>query len=71
MSKTFFITGVSTGLGRAFAHGALQAGHTVVGTVRKTADLAPFEAWGARAHGRILDVTDHAAVVDTVAPSTS
>ncbi len=67
MPKTFFITGVSTGLGRAFAHGALQAGHTVVGTVRKTADLAPFEALGANAHGRILDVTDHAAVVDTVA----
>ncbi|MDX1871704.1 oxidoreductase [Mycolicibacterium sp. 120266] len=67
MPKTFFITGVSTGLGRAFAHGALQVGHTVVGTVRKTADLAPFEALGANAHGRILDVTDHAAVVDTVA----
>lgn len=67
MPKTFFITGVSTGLGRAFAHGALQAGHTVVGTVRKFADLAPFEALGANAHGRILDVTDHAAVVDTVA----
>lgn len=67
MPKTFFITGVSTGLGRAFAHGALQAGHTVVGTVRKSADLAPFEALGANAHGRILDVTDHAAVVDTVA----
>ncbi|MCX2710614.1 oxidoreductase [Mycolicibacterium sp. J2] len=67
MPKTFFITGVSTGLGRAFAHGALQAGHTVVGTVRKSADLAPFEALGANAHGRILDVTDHAAVVETVA----
>lgn len=67
MPKTFFITGVSTGLGRAFAHGALQAGHTVVGTVRTSADLAPFEALGANAHGRILDVTDHAAVVETVA----
>ncbi|WP_374022444.1 oxidoreductase [Mycobacterium sp. HNNTM2301] len=67
MPKTFFITGVSTGLGRAFAHGALQAGHTVLGTVRKTGDLGPFEALGAKAHGRILDVTDHAAVIDTVA----
>lgn len=67
MPKTFFITGVSSGLGRAFAHGALEAGHTVIGTVRKTADLAPFEALDAKAHGRILDVTDHAAVIDDVA----
>nr|WP_237072087.1 SDR family NAD(P)-dependent oxidoreductase [Mycobacterium avium] len=67
MPKTFFITGVSSGLGRALAHGALEAGHTVIGTVRKTADLAPFEALDAKAHGRILDVTDHAAVIDTVA----
>jgi hypothetical protein len=29
-------TGVSSGLGRAFAQGALDAGHTVVGTVRRT-----------------------------------
>jgi NAD(P)-dependent dehydrogenase (short-subunit alcohol dehydrogenase family) len=67
MSKLFFITGVSSGLGRAFAHGALAAGHTVVGTVRNPADIAPFEALGERAHARILDVTDHGAVVDTVA----
>lgn len=66
MSKTLFITGVSTGLGRAFAHGALDAGHTVVGTVRRTADVEPFEAIGPRAHGRILDVTDHDAVAATV-----
>ena len=30
--KTFLITGVSSGLGRAFAEGALDAGHAVVGT---------------------------------------
>jgi NAD(P)-dependent dehydrogenase (short-subunit alcohol dehydrogenase family) len=34
MKHTFFITGVSTGLGRAFAGAALGAGHTVAGTVR-------------------------------------
>jgi NAD(P)-dependent dehydrogenase (short-subunit alcohol dehydrogenase family) len=28
MLHTFFITGVSTGLGRAFATAALEAGHT-------------------------------------------
>jgi hypothetical protein len=33
-SKLFFITGVSTGFGRAFARKALDAGHRVVGTLR-------------------------------------
>ena len=67
-SRTFFITGVSTGLGRAFAHGALAAGHTVVGTVRKPDDVASFEALAqGSAHAVQLDVTDDQAVFDTVA----
>ncbi|WP_370962905.1 oxidoreductase [Amycolatopsis sp. cg9] len=62
-SKTFLITGVSSGLGRAFARGALEAGHTVVGTVRREDDLAAFEALApGRAHARRLDVTDDEAV---------
>ncbi|OPX13326.1 oxidoreductase [Mycobacterium sp. AT1] len=66
--KTFLITGVSSGLGRAFAVGALEAGHRVVGTVRRPEDVAVFESLSpGRAHGRILDVTDDAAVVSTVA----
>ncbi len=32
--KTFLITGVSSGFGRAFATAAIEAGHTVVGTAR-------------------------------------
>ncbi|MEU3985983.1 oxidoreductase [Streptomyces sp. NPDC026672] len=76
MSKTFLITGVSTGLGRAFAVAALDAGHTVVGTLRDADRAGEFEALApGRAHARILDVTDHdqvRAVVDevtrTVAP---
>ncbi|MBC2866390.1 oxidoreductase [Streptomyces mexicanus] len=65
--KTFLITGVSSGLGRAFAEGALDAGHTVVGTVRKEADLAAFEALApGRAHGRLLDVTDDEAVFQVI-----
>lgn len=66
--KTFFITGVSSGLGRAFAAGALDAGHLVVGTVRTQADAERFEALSsARARARMLDVTDDAAVARTVA----
>lgn len=66
--KTFLITGVSSGLGRAFAVGALEAGHQVVGTVRKPEDVAVFESLSpGRAHARILDVTDDAAVARAVA----
>jgi len=66
--RTFLITGVSTGLGRAFASTALKAGDVVVGTVRKPDDAAAFEALApGRAHARLLDVTDDAAVFRTVA----
>jgi NAD(P)-dependent dehydrogenase (short-subunit alcohol dehydrogenase family) len=65
--KTFFITGVSSGLGRAFAQGALAAGHTVVGTLRNPDAVESFEALApGRAVGRLLDVTDDAAVFSTV-----
>ncbi|MBE1495938.1 short-subunit dehydrogenase [Amycolatopsis lexingtonensis] len=65
--RTFLITGASSGLGRAFAEGALAAGHTVVGTVRKPGDLAKFEALApGRAHARQLDVTDDEAVFAVV-----
>ena len=42
IAKTFLITGVSSGLGRAFADGALAAGHRVIGTVRNEAALQAF-----------------------------
>jgi NAD(P)-dependent dehydrogenase (short-subunit alcohol dehydrogenase family) len=59
MSRTFLITGVSTGLGRAFAREALTAGHTVVGTVRKAHQVPVFTALApGRAIGMLLDVTD-------------
>ncbi|SCD33388.1 Short-chain dehydrogenase [Streptomyces sp. BpilaLS-43] len=66
-AKTFLITGVSSGLGRAFAIAALDAGHTVVGTVRNEADAAVFTALcPERAHARVLDVTDDEAVLAVV-----
>lgn len=66
--KTFLITGVSSGLGRAFAIGALEAGHQVVGTVRRADDASVFEELSQeRAHARLLDVTDDSAVFETVA----
>ncbi|ESQ86059.1 hypothetical protein AEAC466_02405 [Asticcacaulis sp. AC466] len=67
MRKTILITGVSTGFGRAIAQAAIAAGHTVVGTVRKPQDAADFEALGASAVARQLDVTDTAAIAPMVA----
>lgn len=65
--RRFLITGVSSGLGRAFAQGALDAGHEVVGTVRNTGAAELFESLApGRAHARLLDVTDDAAVTRTV-----
>ncbi|TPG48205.1 oxidoreductase [Sphingomonas glacialis] len=67
-AKTFLITGVSSGLGRAFAEAALNAGHRVIGTVRKEEDADTFAALAAgRAHPLILDVTDFAAIPGAVA----
>jgi NAD(P)-dependent dehydrogenase (short-subunit alcohol dehydrogenase family) len=68
MSKTFLITGVSSGFGRAFAQAALDAGHTVVGTVRNAAARDAFTALAAeRAHAVVLDVTDFEAIAPAVA----
>jgi NAD(P)-dependent dehydrogenase (short-subunit alcohol dehydrogenase family) len=63
VSKTILITGVSSGLGRAFAKEALAAGHLVAGTVRNQDQIADFEALApGRATGLLLEVTDDAAV---------
>jgi NAD(P)-dependent dehydrogenase (short-subunit alcohol dehydrogenase family) len=59
----WLITGVSGGLGRALAEAALARGDRVAGTVRKTADLAPFEALApGRAHGFPADMLDEASI---------
>ena len=67
MAKTFLITGVSSGFGRALAEAALSDGHAVAGTVRNDADGQSFEALGRGAHAVILDVTETKAVAPAVA----
>jgi len=66
MAKTLFITGVSSGFGRAFAQAALAAGHRVVGTVRNNDAAADFSALAEGAHAFVLDVTDNAAIPEVV-----
>jgi NAD(P)-dependent dehydrogenase (short-subunit alcohol dehydrogenase family) len=66
--KTFLITGVSSGLGRAFAQGALAAGHQVIGTVRNTDAVYEFTSLAPeRAFGAVLDVTNFSDIPYVVA----
>ncbi|WP_280307585.1 SDR family NAD(P)-dependent oxidoreductase [Nocardia neocaledoniensis] len=62
-TRTWFITGASRGLGRAFTEAALAAGDRVVGVAR---DVTPLAELAAAADGRLvtfpLDVADRAAV---------
>lgn len=67
-SKMFFITGVSSGFGRAISEEALAAGHRVVGTVRRDEAREAFELLApGRAFAVLLDVTDSEAVRRIVA----
>ena len=66
--KTWFITGVSSGLGRALAEAALQRGDRVAGSARSAAACAAFERLApGRALAVQLDVVDEAAVHAAVA----
>jgi NAD(P)-dependent dehydrogenase (short-subunit alcohol dehydrogenase family) len=67
MRRAWFITGVSSGLGRSLAKAALAAGDAVAGTVRREADRAAFETLSPDALGLIMDVADETAVKAAVA----
>jgi NAD(P)-dependent dehydrogenase (short-subunit alcohol dehydrogenase family) len=68
MTKTWLITGVSSGLGRALAEAALARGDTVAGTVRNETAGAAFEALApGRAHALLLDLRDFDAIPTVVA----
>jgi NAD(P)-dependent dehydrogenase (short-subunit alcohol dehydrogenase family) len=67
MSKVWFVTGSSRGLGRAFVEAALARGDQVAATARDTASLDDLVAThGAAVLPLRLDVTDRAAVLDSV-----
>jgi NAD(P)-dependent dehydrogenase (short-subunit alcohol dehydrogenase family) len=66
--STWFITGTSTGFGRALARAVLDAGHNAVVTARKVStvqDLA--DAHPGSALPLALDVTDHGQIRSAVA----
>ncbi|MFI6234035.1 SDR family NAD(P)-dependent oxidoreductase [Micromonospora sp. NPDC050784] len=64
--RTWFITGASRGLGRAFADAALDRGDRVVAAARTIAQADFDERYADRLLTLTLDVTDRAAVVAAV-----
>ena len=64
-ARRWFITGVSTGFGRELARVVVQAGDTVVGTVRNPAQVDELRAEGLDAI--VMDVNDQQAVDAAVA----
>ncbi|MCM1368673.1 MAG: SDR family oxidoreductase [Roseburia sp.] len=68
--RTWLMTGVSSGFGYELTKQLLECGDTVVGTVRDTSKVRQFiEQYGDKFDCRILDVTDGAAVRQTVVES--
>jgi len=67
--KTWFITGVSSGLGRELARAVRRSGDRVIGTVRKAAHVDELAAEGIDA--LILDVDDEASVQRGVSEATA
>ncbi|MDI5973255.1 oxidoreductase [Streptomyces sp. SL13] len=66
--STWFITGCSTGLGRALAQAVLAGGHNAVVTARDTANVRELaDAHPGTALALPLDVTDHQQVTAAVA----
>ncbi len=67
MTKTWLITGVSSGFGHQLTAQLLASGNTVIGTVRNTKKIADFEAqYPDTFFSKILDVTDTQAIHQTV-----
>ncbi|MEU8019679.1 SDR family oxidoreductase [Micromonospora parva] len=64
--RTWFITGASRGLGRAFADAALDRGDRVVAAARTIAQCDFDEKYADRLLALTLDVTDRAAVIAAV-----
>lgn len=66
--KSIFITGVSSGFGKALANEALAAGHRVIGTLRDEQAVRAFSGHpSGHAVGVCLDVTDFTAIDARVA----
>ncbi|MYS09222.1 SDR family NAD(P)-dependent oxidoreductase, partial [Streptomyces sp. SID6041] len=67
MGRRWLVTGCSSGLGRALAAAAARAGHELVVTARKTADLEDLAAaWPGRIVPVPLELRDAASCEEAV-----
>lgn len=67
--RVWFITGISSGLGKALAQSVMAAGDFVCGTVRKQTQVDEFHAVHDAANGLVfkLDITDLTAIEQVIA----
>lgn len=62
-STIWFITGVSSGLGKALAEAVMNEGNFVIGTFRDARQAAEFnKAYAGKGHGVELDITNHSQI---------
>ncbi|MBX5227594.1 MULTISPECIES: oxidoreductase [unclassified Rhizobium] len=64
--KTFFITGANSGIGLAIATAAIEAGHTVIGTVRSEASREVLSTTLPALHPVLCDVTNFDRIPDVI-----
>lgn len=59
MGKTWFITGISSGLGKALAEAVIEKGDFAIGTMRKQDQVDAFyKEYSGKAEAILLDITD-------------
>ena len=72
MSKIWFVTGATRGLGRAWVEAALKRGDRIAATARKEQDLADLtSAYGEAFLPLVVDLTDREAIAGAVASATA
>ncbi|KQS78887.1 short-chain dehydrogenase [Rhizobium sp. Leaf384] len=64
--RTFFITGANSGFGLAIATAAIEAGHSVIGTVRSEAAREALAKTLPKLHAVLCDVTEFDRIPDVV-----
>jgi len=67
-NKVWFITGISSGLGKALVEAVMATGDFVIGTFRKQAQVDAFnEKFATTAHAVLLDITNEEAIATAIA----
>lgn len=68
MSKIWFITGISSGLGKAITEAVINEGDFVIGTLRSAEAVEKFNArYKERARAVHVDITNHQAMEEIIA----